>query len=240
MSYTPEAQNALRIANMFGVSNPIPSWTSRTEFYTMGNVQRGREVIVRIENTKREIQNLVDSVDTMEELQALEFLTSSKGSKDLQLQNEIKLARERDIFEIGRLEKGGILTRLSSRESIINSLNPFDVVKNLREIEVEENFVMASNKAMADKKKLDQQAQVNRQAVYNALQNELRLKKYPIDDEPVIIPVISKINPVIMPKMTPVLIPEITPEILPTIVATSSLIPLGIIGLLLYSRTGKK
>ena len=37
------------------------------------------------------------------------------------------------------------------------------------------------------------------------------------------------------------IIPEITPEILPSIVATSSiLIPLGIIGLLLYSRTGRK
>tara|TARA_R110002167_G_scaffold144095_1_gene333972 strand:+ start:319 stop:1029 length:711 start_codon:yes stop_codon:yes gene_type:complete len=236
MSYTPEAQNALRIANMFGVSNPIPSWTGRVEFYTMGNVQRGREVIVRIENTKREIKNLMDSLDTMEELQALELFTSSKGSKDLQLQNEIKLARERDIFEIGRLEKGGILTRLSSRESIINSLNPFDTVKNLREIEVEENIVIASNKAMAEKKQRDNQEQVNRQAVYDALQNELRLKKYPIEDEPLIIPVISKINPVIMPKMTP----EITPEITPAVVATSSLLPLGIIGLLLYSRTGRK
>ena len=34
--------------------------------------------------------------------------------------------------------------------------------------------------------------------------------------------------------------PVITPEIIPTVVATSSLLPLGIIALLLYSRTGKK
>tara|TARA_R110000787_G_scaffold110299_1_gene219017 strand:+ start:96 stop:653 length:558 start_codon:yes stop_codon:yes gene_type:complete len=38
-----------------------------------------------------------------------------------------------------------------------------------------------------------------------------------------------------------IVIPEITPEITPEIVATSSiLIPLGIIGLLLYSRTARK
>ena len=35
-------------------------------------------------------------------------------------------------------------------------------------------------------------------------------------------------------------IPTITSEILPSIVSTSSLLPLGIIGLLLYSRTGRK
>jgi len=36
------------------------------------------------------------------------------------------------------------------------------------------------------------------------------------------------------------IIPKITPEIIPTIVATSSLLPLGIIALFLYSRTGRK
>ena len=41
---------------------------------------------------------------------------------------------------------------------------------------------------------------------------------------------------IIIPKI----IPTITPEILPSIVATSSLLPLGIIALLLYSRTGRK
>ena len=44
----------------------------------------------------------------------------------------------------------------------------------------------------------------------------------------------------IIPKITPVIIPEITPEIIPTAVVTSSLVPLGIIALLLYSRTGRK
>ena len=44
--------------------------------------------------------------------------------------------------------------------------------------------------------------------------------------------------PVIISKPEPVT--EITPEILPSIVATSSLLPLGIIALLLYSRTGRK
>jgi hypothetical protein len=41
-------------------------------------------------------------------------------------------------------------------------------------------------------------------------------------------------------SIKPVIIPEITPEITPTVVATSSLLPLGIIALLLYSRTGRK
>jgi len=36
------------------------------------------------------------------------------------------------------------------------------------------------------------------------------------------------------------IIPEITPDITPTAVATSSLLPLGIIALFLYSRTGRK
>ena len=36
------------------------------------------------------------------------------------------------------------------------------------------------------------------------------------------------------------IIPEIIPEILPSIVATSSLLPLGIIGLLLYTSMGRK
>ena len=40
--------------------------------------------------------------------------------------------------------------------------------------------------------------------------------------------------------LNPVIEPKITPEITPEIVATSSLIPLGIIALLLYSRTGRK
>lgn len=38
----------------------------------------------------------------------------------------------------------------------------------------------------------------------------------------------------------PVISPVITPEITPSIVATSSLLPLAIIALLLYSRTGRK
>tara|TARA_R110002110_G_scaffold399281_1_gene615081 strand:- start:256 stop:699 length:444 start_codon:yes stop_codon:yes gene_type:complete len=41
-------------------------------------------------------------------------------------------------------------------------------------------------------------------------------------------------------KVQPVIIPEIIPEIIPAVVATSSLLPLGIIALLLYSRTGRK
>ena len=51
---------------------------------------------------------------------------------------------------------------------------------------------------------------------------------------------ITKIEPVIIPEIIPKTIPEITPEIIPTAVATSSLVTLGIIALLLYSRTGRK
>ena len=40
--------------------------------------------------------------------------------------------------------------------------------------------------------------------------------------------------------LNPVIEPIVTPEITPQIVATSSLLPLGIIALLLYSRTGRK
>ena len=40
--------------------------------------------------------------------------------------------------------------------------------------------------------------------------------------------------------LNPVIEPTVTPEITPEIVATSSLLPLGIIALLLYSRTGRK
>jgi hypothetical protein len=59
---------------------------------------------------------------------------------------------------------------------------------------------------------------------------------------PTVVPkIIPKIIPTIVPKTIPTIVPEITPKITPEIVATSSiLIPLGIIGLLLYSRTGRK
>ena len=121
------------------------------------------------------------------------------------------------MIQIERTVIGIIGSKINSRDRIIASKTTFANSINTN-ITNNPNFSIYNAKIKAENQKIMDMELLEEQRLAEILKEKVR------QDE-------IKRNSII---------PEIIPEILPSIVATSSLLPLGIIGLLLYTSMGRK
>tara|TARA_R110000803_G_scaffold130106_1_gene197434 strand:- start:184 stop:909 length:726 start_codon:yes stop_codon:yes gene_type:complete len=130
-----------------------------------------------------------------------------------------------------------LLEDITNRTNTINSIleNPVNIARwaneeRLIQEEEEERLLQIELEKQRKQDELKRQEtarllELENQRIQNEIKRVETARLLKIENQKIIIPIVT---------------PEIIPEILPVVVATSSLLPLGIIALLLYSRTGRK